>query len=303
MASPPPVGNEEYEKQLAQVSEVWSKPPTAQSLWQSKIYQQSSTRLMTRGTAPNFLTYVKMNYLHNVPAPQALSIGCGFGDLDRQAYQDGLFQHCLGLDIAEGAIRTAAERAKAADYPIEYAVADLNNPAFRGRLGPFDLIYANASLHHVGQLEQLFSEIAAVLKPDGLFFFHEYVGPSRFQWRPKTLDIANRIQELLPERLHPGRSQIGRMTFDQFVNGDPSESVHSEEIPSIARMFFNILEEANGGTTLTNPLLNDIIRYFDEDHELEGTILRLIFLFEEILMEENVLDSDYKLIICRKRNY
>ena len=43
----------------------------------------------------------------------------------------------------------------------------------------------------------------------------------------------------------------------------------------------------DGGTTLTHPLLNEIIRYFDEDDETEAAILRLIFLLEEILIKSN----------------
>ena len=235
------------------------------------------------------------------PAPRALSIGCGWGDLDRKGYEVGLFSYCLGIDVSEGALQIASDLAKKTGYPLEYQVADLNNPALRDRYNAFDLVFANASLHHIQNLERLFVAIDAVLKPGGMFFFHEYVGPSRFQWKPKTIEIADRILGVLPKRLHPGGDRIRRMTYDNFSNGDPSEAVHSEEIMSISMLFFDLLEIAEEGTTLTHPLLNDIMRYFDEDNEMEEAILRLIFLIEEILIQEHVLESDTKLAIFRKR--
>jgi O-antigen biosynthesis protein len=291
----------DYEQQQALVAEVWSTPPTVKSLWQSKIYYETTMRLLTRGTAPHFMHYIKQTYFTDRPAEFALSIGSGWGDLDRTGYEVGLFRRCLGFDLSEGAVQRARTLALQLGHPLAYEVADLNRLSLQGRYGPFDLIFANASLHHIQELERLFEQVEAVLAPDGLFFFHEYVGPSRFQWRPKTLAICTRILDILPKRLRGHVDQIHRPTFAQFVNGDPSEAVHSEEIISIASMFFDLIEVVDGGTTLTQPLLNDIIRYFDEDAETEATILRLIFLLEEILIQEHVLESDTKLVVFRKR--
>jgi SAM-dependent methyltransferase len=274
---------------------AWATPPTVKSLWQSTIYYQTTMRMLT-GTL-HYMDYIKQQYFPE-PAQYALSIGCGWGEQDYYAYEKGLCLRLHGIDISDGAIRQAKEQATRLGWPLTYAVEDLNRVELSGTYG---LIFANAALHHVDKLERLYGAIANVLAPDGIFFFHEYCGPSRFQWTDKQLDICNRILALLPPRLRGHFHKVERMAYSGFSNGDPSEAIHSEEIVSLARLFFDVIEVRNGGTTLTQPLLNECIRYFKEDDETEATIIRLIFLLEEILIEEKVLESDTKLVVCQKR--
>ncbi len=54
------------------------------------------------------------------------------------------------------------------------------------------------SLHHVVRLEALYETVARALKPGGLFVIDEYVGPTRFQWSERQMQLTNALQELLP---------------------------------------------------------------------------------------------------------
>ncbi len=42
--------------------------------------------------------------------------------------------------------------------------------------------------------------IRALLKPGGFIFMTDFVGPTKFPWLPKQLQVVNALIDLLPER-------------------------------------------------------------------------------------------------------
>ena len=127
-----------------------------------------------------------------------LSICCGFGEVERY-YASRLpgMKFCLGIDLAEGAINVARERARGMN--ITYVVADLNNYVWEEN--HYDLVIANGALHHLSNLEAVLSGIHRAMKPGGLFYSCEYVGPSHMDHSPRQLQIINAAAFLLPPEL------------------------------------------------------------------------------------------------------
>ncbi len=135
-----------------------------------------------------------------VPVDSCLSICCGFGHVERSLAKRGVFKHCIGLDLSEGAIKTAKEKAREEGFEnIEYKIADMN----RVSLVPeaFDLIYAVGALHHLTELEHISAEIFKALKPGGTLICNEYVGPNYQKIACRQREIINAVIHLLPSRL------------------------------------------------------------------------------------------------------
>ena len=168
-------------------------------------------------------------------------------------------------------------------------------------------MFAAQVLHHVDDLEHLFDQVAASLRPDGLFVVNEYVGPARFQWLDKTQDLMNRILELLPEeyKVNPRngfvKERIDRAPPEEIARVDPSESIRSDEIPELLRSRFDVLYHADFGGTINQFLLADIAANFHEDDVKDVALLDLISLLEEVLVAERVIPSDFAFFVLRPR--
>ena len=137
-----------------------------------------------------------------LPIERAASLGCGFGNLERDLVQRGLVSSIAGYDLAEGAIDEAQRLAGAAGLQgIRYCVADLDTLWFEK--GSLDAIFAHQAVHHVDNLESLYASVRAALRPGGIFHLHEFVGPSRFQWTDAQLAAVNGFLELPSTRIAP----------------------------------------------------------------------------------------------------
>jgi SAM-dependent methyltransferase len=108
------------------------------------------------------------------------------------------------IDALDGSITSLAIASKLAideglQSRIRYFAADFNAPAFPDRT--YDLVLFQESAHHVLRLEKLFHAVLRALKPDGLVYMDEYVGPSRFEWNDDMMVPYRRIYESIDPEL------------------------------------------------------------------------------------------------------
>lgn len=237
----------------------------------------------------------KKKYIHHCKE-RGLSLGCGDGTLERHAIKFGICSHFDGIDISGKSIELARKKAHEEGYSdrINYIKSDLNSI----RLNPFsyDVVYAGASIHHITNLEYVFEEVRKSLKQDGLFIINEFVGPTRFQWTEKQLDIINGILDILPEHLKRDamgrlKTSVNRPSISDMILIDPSEAVRSKEIIPIMKNYFNIIFRLDYGGTILNQLLHTIVANFVSDEDI--SILKLIQYIEYVLIKEKVLESDF----------
>lgn len=179
--------------------------------------------------------------------PRALSIGCGTGALERDLVRRGLSDRVDALDgsIASLAIATAEAKAEKMDRQIRYMAADFNEPALPA--STYDAIFFHQSLHHVAKLEKLLRATARALKPGGMLYLDEYIGPSRDEWNDgmmqdvrafhASLDPALRVREEVPLPIQ---------------EDDPSEAIRSGEIMQQLEVGFRVdTFKGYGGNVLT----------------------------------------------------
>lgn len=146
------------------------------------------------------------------PVEHCLSLCCWQGEVERDLGRRGVFRHCLAYDISQAALARAREKAAEEGLEgIEYVVQDVNTMVLPEC--HFDLIVARGALHHIAALEHVLEQINRGLKDDGLLVVMEYVGPSRFAYSRRQLELATCALRLLPERFrrNVSWSRLGRL--------------------------------------------------------------------------------------------
>jgi SAM-dependent methyltransferase len=238
-----------------------------------------------------------------LPVARALSIGCGFGALERGLVATNLVQRIEALDLAEGAILEARRLAAEAGYAdrISYEVSDLESASFAPG---FDIIFAHSSVHHVERLEELFAAVKRALRPGGLFHLNEFVGPTRFQWTDAQLALCNTLLDQLPDRLKrlpdgQTKPRIARPTVADMIAFDPSESVRSADIVPLMRAHFDVIEERRLGGAVLHLLLADIGQNFRPDDPQDCAAMQSLFDAEDAAMADGRIGSDFMTITAQ----
>ena len=241
-----------------------------------------------------------------LPFRRALSIGCGTGPLERPIVSLGIASHVTAVDESANAVGFAKSAATEAGMggKINYLVWD-GRQVLRETSG-WDAIFFHESLHHFDRLEELFALIRAALRPGGILFLDEYIGPSRDEWSWRKLLFPNLVYRCLPRDLR--RTKIIRAPVTE---DDPTEMICSSQIGPLVRRKFDILEWKNYGgnlmsliyVSLKQPAISDLSarKRFDdaveflldlEDFLLDHPILTLSKSFHAAVIARNRVGGD-----------
>lgn len=251
----------------------------------------------------DWIGWIRLTHLRDA-AGTGLSIGCGIGLLERDIIARGMCERIFACDIAEGALETA--RREAAGMPITYSLLDLETDDLPG--GPYDVAFAAATLHHINHLGLVAEKLHSKLKPGGLLFVVEFVGPSRFQWESRQLALVTDIYSFLPWRYRMHWQSAGTVPYPlrpevcAMVKADPSEAVRASEIEAALEPYFETVESRPAGGALLNPLLSGIVENFDEDRRLDKAFIEQAGRLEDALMAGGSIRSDFKMLVCRRRD-
>lgn len=289
------------------VSDYWGKQfeamRTDNSYWlNNKLVEESTYRLMT-DTPNHWLGWLLNDYFPQRTFNRSLSVCCGDGAHEIQLYTSGKVRFVSGVDISEGAIKQAIGRFEAVGAPQEryrFEVRDVNALAIDGR---FDLILSTGALHHTTNLEALLATVERGLEPNGYFIVVEFIGPNRFQWTDRQIEIANQVLSAIdPYYLRDGRqARFERPSVESMLKSDPSEAVRSAEVYSLVKQHFEVrYERFYNGTLLhqLHPLLkSELANRGQRDFD---SIVKLIHLMEDLLVKGGVLPSDFVFLICQK---
>jgi SAM-dependent methyltransferase len=240
---------------------------------------------------------------------EVLVLGCGEGWLERSIAGRPEIRGIDACDVAAEAVETAAATAREAGLDrLRYHVVDLNHeplPRPPGG-GAYDLVIAHSVLHHVENLERCYRQIEAALIPGGLLLVNEYVGPRRFQFTDRQIEVIDGVLARLPAALRKSAVTGGvyprkpRPSEAEMIATDPSEAVRSDEVERFTRRFFEVLEEVDYGGTVLHHLLYDVVQNFTPGEPRHDRLLSAICLVEEALIGEGLLPSDFALAVARR---
>lgn len=185
---------------------------------------------------------------------RGLSIGCGSGALERSLMTLDVCESVDAFDGALGSVNEARQEAAARGWGkrLRYFAADFNTITLPR--DTYDVVFFNQSLHHVARMEHLLRQVRRALKPGGLLYADEYVGPSRHEWTPERLTIHQIIYGFLPPEWRYYDRVPAPIEYD-----DPSEAIRSSEILPQLRSGFEVIERRDYGGTLLSiliPLIN-----------------------------------------------
>ena len=235
---------------------------------------------------------------------KVLSVGCGFGAIERLLRRRDYCQHVHGVDIAGAAIEAATKTAEAERLEgLTYEVADLNTAEFPKET--YDAVYAHASLHHVFHLEHLLDQIKRTLKPGGLFVVQEYVGPSQMQFPQEHLYLADMFLKAIPERYRRTRDgrikqQAARLPLDTMNSSDPSEAIRASEIVPLVASRFEVRHFRYIGGTLLLLLFNEIAGNFEAGDTEVMPLVNALIAVDNFLIDCKVLPSYHAYMVCEK---
>lgn len=269
-------------------AEFWDKHhklEVSRDYWTSHPIINEYVNSIIAPHSSNILEWLVKNYSEMTPFERGISIGCGTGAADRQAIQAGLCCCIDGIDISQASIKAAKQEAQKAGLSdrLHYSVLNLNSLSLPR--GYYDFALCVGSLHHVENLEHLFNELKAGLKPGAFILINEYVGPSRLQWTEKQIEILNRIWEILPQEYRkPG--PLLSINKEELIRVNPSEAVRSSEIVPLLYDNFEVVAHIEYGGSFLMPFWSQglIPDVFLEKPSLEKqVIIKLLYLIISLM--------------------
>jgi|GEM_PF-295996 len=282
----------------------WSvKRPPRTVAWQDHpvVQKHVNTRVSGRPDT-NWLADFLENYCGKGGC-HALNLGCGFGDLEAHAFAAGKVSSFDSLDLSPAAVEYCKARFRG--LPATFTVSDLD------RLGPlpasYDVVFAASVLHHVVELPRLLDAVYDSLVPGGWFVFDEYVGPSRFQWRPRQLEVVNGLLSAMPIRLRRDlrrplrvKRRVYPNPLDERSRDSPYEAVRSEEILKLVSERFTIVRRRDYGGAILHPLLDGIAGNFRIGSASDMRLLYRLLLLERELEKAGEMSSDFTSVVARR---
>jgi SAM-dependent methyltransferase len=272
------------------------------------------------------------------PFAECVSLCCGFGEVEQLLAGLGIFEHCVGIDLAEQAVATARHEADEAGLGevLDFRAGDLN--ALELDPESVDLVWSNGALHHLSELEHVVAQAHRALRPGGTLVAVEYTGPNLNLPSARHRELINAAVHVIPPRLRstseatfipskfkaPGKRQqayravrkaLRPLRRSEFRFGkvwdsdpwyttkvDPSEGVRAEEIVRVLRDTFDEIQvNGFGGSLLQWALDPTFYERFDESSVADARVLRTLVELEHGLIESGELEHANSIIIARKR--
>ncbi len=276
----------------------WWNIPAVNMRWNSLISGSVET---------DYHQYIAKKWLNSESGLFALSLGCGTGHNELSWANSHKFERIDAYDLSVQRIKTAMAAAVDSGHGdlIRYAVGDvfdINAPN-----GFYDVVMVEQSLHHFSPLDKILARIDAFLKKDGYFLVNEYVGPTRFQWTDRQIEVVNGLLAVLPAKYktlwksNTVKKSVIRPSHLRMILGDPSEAIESGKILSLLDSMFDIVEIKGYGGSILHLLFNGIAHNFLSNDEETNKYLRLIFEVEDFLINNQDIKNDFIVAVCRKR--
>lgn len=233
----------DYRRRLRAEADFWDDPPLP-----TAVLAANRTPRLNRFINESYTGDADVSWLRDVvsrgPFRRAAILGCSGGEIESEWLAARGSRRLDVYDVSAGALdraaRTVAWRVLGVRLPnprLRVRVADLNFA--RLPRAAYDVVLSSGSIHHVVNLEHVFGEIAAALRPGGLFALHDYVGERALRYHPQRLARVNEVYRRLPPRFR--RAAIEEIAAPVAADASPFEAVRSDDVLEVALEFFEPL--------------------------------------------------------------
>jgi SAM-dependent methyltransferase len=234
------------------------------------------------------------------PGDTIVSLGCGAAGKERFLATTMPDRRFVGIDLADEIIAASREEIERDGLRnLEISQGDFNNldlPAQGTKV-----LLGLGAIHHVENLEDMWTQARHALVPNGVVLAQEFVGPNRFQWTEAQVESCDRaLREIVPAAHKPHHDHIERIPVEHMIATDPSEAVRSAEIlPTCRDAGFTIEALTSAGGALLQPVLMYQIHTFDPRNWGHNLVLSRLFEEEDRLMRAGVLVDDFAMLVAR----
>ncbi len=266
-------------------------------------------RLITGDRDIEYYEYISEKYFANRENLSGLSLGCGTGHRELKWIDQGKFNSIEAIDLSKPRIEKARKEAQAKGYDnlIDYRVGDIYKIELAESF--YDAVFVEGSLHHFSPLKKILQRINFSLKPEGYLIVNEFVGPTRFQWTEKQIEVINGLLSIFPCKYkellgntNKQKSNIFRPSKLRMIVDDPSEVVESSNILPYLHEIFEIVEIREYGGTLLMELFSEIAHNFVSSEPEIKRWLKICFEIEDLLLAEKEISSDFVFAVCKKQS-
>lgn len=291
------------ESDLQRTAEFWNRehfsPEMQRAEWQNHpLARDRMSRLLGGRIRERWFVET---YLPPGGVDRGLGIGVGTGATEMEILGSGAVRHFDLWDVSSAGLNAAREHAGRygmADR-ITINVGDIHQADLGASL--YDVITFIASLHHIENIDGVLAQCHRALKPGGVLWAAEYVGPDRFAYPPEHTALARDLFHGLDPKLRKSwEPELRFPTPEEVIAADPTESIHSSQIPdAIARHFDQIEQTATYGSFA-------FIMFWGLNHDAiyensEGeALVRAILAIDEALIDAGRLPHYFRQIVARK---
>jgi len=274
------------------------------SWWDSPVIVAECQKMISGNANMNMQQFFK-KCLQGRSLEKGVSICSGSGEFERSLIDNGLCRQIDAYELSGKRVEEGRKMAEKDGYAIRFYQEDVNHAVFNP--DHYDVFFSWSALHHIENLEGVIDNARKCLKKKGVLVAQEYIGPNRFQWTKRQVEMVNRVLKRLPERLRRDpktgnlREEISRPTIAHMMNTDPSEAVRSTEIIPELQKHFKISILRYFGGAIFHPLFNEIMANFNYDSDAEVALIEMVLLLERVMVEEKVLNEDYAIIIAERK--
>lgn len=291
---------EVYKAMAAREGKVWSSALTEPETLKARQLDQAAARELGLNRDNIILRTVLDE--NGLKPEKGLSLGCGAGRAEREFIAQGICKSFHGIDIAADAIADAERLASEGGLPLTYEVQDLNFLELPA--AAFDLVVAQTSLHHVLHLERVADQIDRTLKPGGVFWLHDYVGETQFQFSDERIAIVNGLIDRLPEKLRQStvaKAPVGRLQRrEPGTLISPFESIRSGEIREVFLSRFDVVA-ARERSAFLHRVMPVGTRANYQASEDTKTIFELLLYIDDLLIEKEIVEPAEGQYLLKKR--
>lgn len=290
------------------VAATWTATANAWSSWWEIAAVERRWNLLITGDEDLSPTrYIAARYFDGGELLRAVSLGCGSGARERAWAAACGTMTIDGYDLSASRITAANEGARAEGFAdrVRFHVADVH--ALEIPAASLDVVITEGALHHFAPMDLVVRGIERWLRPGGWFVVNEFVGPSRFQWTDRQLEIVAELLAAMPERYRIKRTtgHVKRRSYrpgrlSMYLN-DPSEAAQSAAILPTLRSAFDIVELKEYGGTILQLLFKDIAHNLAPDDPEAQRLLRIAFDEEDRALRTGEITSDFVYALARKR--
>lgn len=221
---------------------------------------------------------------------RGISVGCGNGSKEIALIRSGVVEHFDCFEISDVRIKNGQAKAKSlgiADQ-ISFRMEDAFAFTETNQGVEYDFVYWNNALHHMLDVENAVRWSHQCLQAGGVFYMNDFVGPTRMQWSDRSLEIASRVRQALPDKYlvnhrDPQRllaKRLVRPDPDKLAAVDPTECADSARILASVKKYFADAEIILTGGVIYHTALNDVLHNIDESED--KFLLDLLLIIDDL---------------------